>query len=445
MIKQLIHEWATNRDRFHRLAKEGGWIVIGQIATILGALVSVKMLTNYLKPDQYGEFALGLTIVGLVNQVVMGGAINGIGRFYSIAVEKGDLWGYLRASSRLLSYATLVVVVITISSVGYLLATGQSQWLGLALAIFAFSILSSYNSAINSLQNAARQRAIVAMHRGIDAWLKIGLAVGVIFFLGSDSKAVIIGYTLSALAVTTSQVFFLKQLLNRQEISHSDKVGQDWFQQMWQFSWPFYAWGIFTWLQLVSDRWALESFATTYEVGQYAVLYYLGYAPITIITSMVVTLIFPILNQRAGDATDYIRNTEVHRDTWRVSKLSLAFTVIAFTFAWLLHPLIFLWFVDDAYSAVSHFLPWVVLAGGLFATGEILGLKLIVQRTHQQMLPAKIYTAIIGVVANNVGAWLYGISGVVVALVIFSSVYFLTMFLLARNISTKGLNITDLK
>ena len=100
--------------RIKRLAKEGSWIVAGQIASVVGALVIVRVLTEHLAPAEYGQLALGMTVAGLVNQVAMGGVISGIGRFYSIAAEKGDLLGYLKASKRLMGYATLGVGAIAV-------------------------------------------------------------------------------------------------------------------------------------------------------------------------------------------------------------------------------------------------------------------------------------------------------------------------------------------
>ncbi|MEK7323064.1 MAG: oligosaccharide flippase family protein, partial [Pseudomonadota bacterium] len=176
---------ALDPNRLRRLAKEGGWIVIGQIATVLGALVLVRVLTEYLEPTQYGQLALGLTIAGLVNQVVMGGVTAGIGRFYSIAAEKNDLPGYLHASCRLMGYATVVTAAIAVVIMAGLLWLGYSQWMGLAAVALVLSILSGYNASLSGIQNAARQRAIVAFHSGLDAWLKILLAVGVMLWLGS--------------------------------------------------------------------------------------------------------------------------------------------------------------------------------------------------------------------------------------------------------------------
>jgi len=83
----------TDYLRFRRLALEGFWILGGQVAAVIGALVLVRVLTEYLEPEQYGQLTLGLTIAALVNQVVMGGLTAGISRFYSIAAEKTNCQG----------------------------------------------------------------------------------------------------------------------------------------------------------------------------------------------------------------------------------------------------------------------------------------------------------------------------------------------------------------
>jgi O-antigen/teichoic acid export membrane protein len=434
MIKRFTHHWVAHRDRVRRLSKEGGWIVGGQIASVLGALALVRVLTEYLEPSEYGELALGLTIAGLINQVVMGGVSAGIGRFYSIAAEKGDLWGYLRASRWFLGYATLVVMAIAIALIIGLLATGHGNLLGLAVAVLVFSILSGYNSALNGVQNAARQRAVVALHGGMDAWLKIGLVVGVILWLGSGSTTVVIGYALSAMVVTASQLYFLRRLMVRQGVSQGGKSQEEWVRKMWQFSWPFSAFGVFTWTQQVSDRWALEGFVSTHEVGQYAVVFQLGYAPIVMLTGLLTTLIGPILYQRSGAVTDHARNVSVHRIAWRITQVSLAVTAVAFFVTWFLHGWLFQWLVAEAFRGVSHFLPWVVVAGGLFAVGQMLSLKLMSEMRSRSLLQVKIGTAVLGVCVNLLGAWLYGTAGVVAGLVIFACVYFLWMIYLAWHL-----------
>jgi O-antigen/teichoic acid export membrane protein len=427
---------AIDSSRLRRLAKEGSWIVIGQIAAVAGALVLVRVLTEYLAPAQYGQLALGLTVAGLVNQVVMGGICAGIGRFYSIATEKQDLGGYLHATRNLLAYATLVVVALGLMLMVSLYWLGYSQWIGLAAAALVFSVLSGYNGTLSGIQNAARQRAIVAFHGGLDAWLKILLAVGVVLWLGATSTAVVIGYVCSSLLITVSQLIFLRRTIPQQHTPIQNR--QQWMPQIWTYSLRFCTFGVFTWMQQVSDRWALQAFASTADVGQYAVLFQLGFVPIALITGMGISFLGPILFQRAGDATDHVRNTNVHRLSWRMSHLSLIVTLLGFAITFALHERLFGLLVAAEYRGSSHLLPWVVLAGGMFAAGQMLALKLESEMKLSAMTTAKIVTALIGVLLNVIGAALAGMQGVVGAMAAFSGIYFVWMAVLARRLSIKA-------
>lgn len=421
--------------RIRRLAKEGSWIVVGQIITVLGSIVLVRVLTEHLNTAQYGQLSLGLTVTGLVNQVVLGGIGNGIGRFYSIAAESEDFGGYLHASRQLYVYATMVVVTISLILLAGLLWLGYSAWIGLVAATLVFSILSGYNSALSSIQNAARQRAIVAFHAGLDAWLKIGLAIGVMFWLGASSSAVVIGYAISSLIITISQLVLLRKTISQQQ--ELSKQNHKWLPQMWEYSLPFSTWGLFTWGQQVSDRWALQAFASTVDVGQYAVLFQLGYTPIALLTGLVVSLLGPILFQRSGDATDKARNANVHGLTWRITYISIMVTFFGFVFTYLMHEWLFRLLVASEYRGSSYLLPWVLLAGGLFASGQILSLKLLSEMKSSAMTIIKISTALIGIFLNVTGAAIAGIKGVVFSLVAFSVIYFIWMVVLSRHRSPK--------
>ena len=66
----LLNQFKT--DRFKRFGKEFTWIVLGQAATMLGALVGVRILTGLLAPAEYGQLALGMTAATLIQSVVLG-------------------------------------------------------------------------------------------------------------------------------------------------------------------------------------------------------------------------------------------------------------------------------------------------------------------------------------------------------------------------------------
>lgn len=400
--------------RIKRLAKEGSWIVIGQIATVAGALVLVRVLTEYLDPAQYGQLALGLTIAGLVNQVVMGGITAGIGRFYSIAAEKSDLWGYLKASCTLMGYASLAVGVIALALIAGLAWTGQWQWLGLAIAVLVFSVLSAYNSALSGIQNAARQRAIVALHGGMDAWLKIGLAVGVMVWLGTSSTTVVIGYACSSLLVIGSQFVFLKRLIKNP--NKPNGADNQWKLQMWAYSWPMAAGGLFNWGYYASQRWALELFTGTGEVGYFYALTQIAYTPISMAGAMFLSFLTPILFARVGNDTDSDRMRDTHSAVIRVVFAGLAFTMAIAVFSYFMQDLIFQLAVASEYRRLSVYMPYVVIAAGILQVSMTMGSIVLIRKKTSDILPLAIWGQLYISAQNFLSVYFLGILGLIISM-----------------------------
>jgi hypothetical protein len=99
-----------------------------------------------------------------------------------------------------------------------------------------------------------------------------------------------------------------------------------------------------------------------------------------------------------------------------------------------MHKWLFRLLVASEYREISYLLPWVVLAGGVFAAGQMLAMKLMSDMRSSAMTAAKITTALIGMLLNVAGAAFAGIEGVVGALIVFSGIYFVWMAMLGRQI-----------
>ena len=418
-------------SRAYRLAKEGSWILSGQISSVIGSLVLVRVLTEYLEPSEYGYLALGLTFASLVNQLVMVGLIAGIGRFYSIAIEEGAFSSYIRASIRLLVVAISLVIGITALLMLALFFFGYMQLVGLVLAALMLSIFSGCSSALNAVQVAARQRSKAALLSGVDSGLKIVFSVGAITLFGPSGTSVIIGYAVSSLLVMVLQFYFLQFLYNINGVKAKELPG--WDRRIWIYAMPFSAWGIFTWAQQASDRWALQYFGDSGEVGLYAVIFQLGYVPMGVAVSFIMSFMGPILFTRAGNALNPARNHEVHQIAWRITLGIMGVTGTIFIGTLFFHELIFELLVADSYRAVSYLLPWMIFAGGAFAGGQMLSLKLMAEMKTHRMAVVKVVTAIAGVLMYIYGAINFGVAGVVGALGIFGCLYLSWMLHISRT------------
>ena len=93
--------------------------------------------------------------------------------------------------------------------------------------------------------------------------------------------------------------------------------------------------------------------------------------------------------------------------------------------------------VATLYRGSSYLLPWVLLAGGVFAASQVLGIKLASEMKVKEQITPKIVTALIGALCNLLGAAYAGIDGVVGALVVFSVINFFWMSMLSRNTLVK--------
>ena len=407
----------------------------GQLLAVVGTFASVRVLTELIPPGVYGELALGLTATVLVNQTVFGPLTNAAMRFHAAAVEKGSVPAFLGATWRLTRLGIAVTAALFVTAAIGLVVLGYATLSLLLLAVLAYTVTTGISSILTGIQNAARQRAVVALHQSLDPWVKVLITGALLVTFGVSSSMAMLGFAVAAALVLGSQYLFYRRLVGRSQQTAS--VEETWSREIRRYAWPFVTWGVFTWSQLASDRWAIEWFGSREDVGRFGVLYQFGYAPIQLATGIVVQFIAPILFQRAGDAIDPERNNDISRMSRTLTAIVLGLTGLAFVFSLVLHGPLFRIFVASDYAGISYLLPWVVLAGGIFAAAQTVSLKLMSQLRANAMITAKISTALLGIALNLIGARLYGTAGVVAASIVFSLACLVWMLALARPTSSR--------
>jgi O-antigen/teichoic acid export membrane protein len=413
-----------------RIGGEIAWLVGGQVSILLAGVVSVRVLTERLDPEQYGIVILALTIGQLLIQTLMGGLGQGFSRYFSVAAESNDLRSFFQSCAKLLAGATVIAIVLGMAFSLFITTGILKKDNAVVFLALSFAIVSGWNSIFAAIQNAARSRVTVVLHSSFDAWIRLLLALIFLSILGYSANNVVIGYIISAVIVSVSQILILYRRNYRQtykcdmakiQALRTEPAG--WTRQIWAFSWPFSFWGIFTWLQQSSDRWALELFSSTSDVGKYAALYQLGYGPVSMAAGLAVAVMAPIIYQRIGTTRDASRTAEAHLMIIVTAGLVFFGTVVGFLFLLFSHNLIFGIFVGLEYRDHSYLLPWMFLAGGIFAVGQVLSLKQMGDIQINLLIAPKIATASIGLALNVLGAAFAGIEGVIAAMVVFSLIY----------------------
>ena len=413
--------------RIKRLTSEGLWSLTGQVSIFIASLILVRVLTNYLDPSEYGQVALGLTAVGLVNQVIMGGITAGIGRYYSVATQRDDLAGYLSASKRLLFLGTVVILILSFFIIFLLHVIHYSYWIATALSLVLFSISNAYNGAYSTFQNASRNRIAAAVFGSLDIYLRIAIVFLVMLLMGYSYSSVLIGYCISSCSILGVQTFWFFSKYSYQLANVSSSFS--WRSEILNYSYPFAIWGSFAWLQQRSARWSLELYESTDQVGLYSALFQITYLPVTVAASSLISFLYPIFFSMAGDASTSDQNSRVQVLASRVVLISLILTIIVVLLSYFFGDNIFNLFLNHKYQAAAKYTPLLVMAGCIFSIAQIYSTKILSLLRPQKILSASIISSIVGIVSSYVGVFYFSVLGACISMLIHAITY---LFLVVR-------------
>jgi O-antigen/teichoic acid export membrane protein len=196
---------------------------------------------------------------------------------------------------------------------------------------------------------------------------------------------------------------------------------------------------LFVWAQQVSDRWALESFASPNDVGLYVGLFQIGYMPILLASGVFMNFLSPILFNRARDISEIKDILELQKTTKNIAAIGLILTLITFILVFFSHKWIFKIFLNINYNEISFLMPWMVLAGGLNASYHILGSIIMVVLKTNQLVKYQIILSLITVILNTVFAKFWGLEGVVISVVVSSFTYCLFMYIFSGKVVSEAL------
>jgi O-antigen/teichoic acid export membrane protein len=432
-----------------RVAPEAFFVVSGQVVGAAGNIYAIRILTTLLPPAGYGRLALAMTGAVLAQQLVMGPIGTACVRYYAPAQESGELGTYTRAIARMFLVGTLALGGIAAAVGIFFAGTARLHLLPTLAGAAVFAWISSASSMIDGIQNAARQRKIVALHQGIGAWLRLAIVVEVARHLTQDANSILCSYSAGYVLLIVSQLFFLARTLRkamrgtesgspglcrpgpgRTETSHATGPM---LRSMWTYTWPFCAWGVFAWIQASSDRWALGAFAGLDQVGLYQSLYQVGYYPIAMLTQFLLQVSTPIVFQRAGSGADTRRRINAEELNNLLTRVVLGATVVGALASYLGGHRLLALVLAPAYRAHSPLISLLILASGCFAAGQIKSLNFMTSLATHRLIAPKVVTALFGAGLIVLGARFRGSYGVASAQLAFSLLYLVWIFLLDRR------------
>jgi len=412
--------------------KEFLWVVVGNTINILGVLLIIKLFTKQLSQTEYGIYYLSLTVSIFVNQIFFGPLGNSVSRYFLISLEKNENKDLLQTTYIIGKKIVVLLTILLVLTLCILIKIDGNRFVLLIISTYFYSIFTGISSIISSLQNISRERKTVALFQIADAIIKIIFTYILIYFFNKSANIVSISSTFSAFILLFFQIIYIRKKSENLCFNKNVKENKNWSNKLISFSLPFSVWGVFTWGQISSDRWFLETFTDTNSIAKYAVLFQIGYYPLTILMGYVVQTITPFLFNKAGDGKDSKMKAESTSLNLKVALISIVISILAFIFIYIFHDKIAIVLTSSKYYEVSKYFPFMILSGGLFATSQILSLDFLSSLRINELMIIKISTSIIGIFLSYIFIKNFGFIGAVYSNFSFSFFYLLVIFIIIR-------------
>ena len=259
----------------------------------LAAFITVPIYTRLFPPNEFGNYVLATAAAEFLLLVAVEGLGQGAIRFYSAFKNRSGLSGYFAVVFGSVALVTAGVTALCACILVFIRSQVSSELYPLlwaALALFAVS--ACFITLTNILRG--QEKSVWYSVSMIGASFG-GILFGLLFVLayGMNIDGLIWGQTLGLLL----PIFPLIWLTTRSISVHPAHLNKPDFKQVWAFALPFTVANIAFWTLTLADRYIVELYRGTYEVGLYAVAGKISSRSILLLVSLFILVPVPIVSR----------------------------------------------------------------------------------------------------------------------------------------------------
>lgn len=344
------------------------WIATSQITVLLFNLILLKILTYELSIKDYGFYALCLTIVVFIKQVIYDP--------FSMVIGKELA---LRSSNSKNIFSDFSVVRYATDSAGIFIIIFISLFLilhyiflelnGNSIALFVCSLYLLANGAqgvyLNAL-NAVRERRTAAFFLIIDSFMKLTGVIFFIYFFKSNANSVLASIAIGSIISILILRYYLNEKRNLKP--YSEIKSKALFFEYFKLSLPILIPTLVISTKSVVDRWFIAGFIGLDGLAAHSVLMQIGFFPIILAFGVVQTYLGPVIYELCT-----IKNIKkLQKLIMYLILTTFLFSVVAGLATLLLSDFIFKILVGESYAQYSKYLPIFVIAASVTAAAAVM-------------------------------------------------------------------------
>ena len=417
-------------------------IIAGGAGLIFGAFIASKLfgyiytiiIARFLGPSDFGIFSEATAVIGIITAIVVLGLPAGILHFYVAHTSQGN-----KAKARGSVFAGLKIHLASSVIGGVLLFVFADfiavnifadPMLGPILRIFAvmlpFSVFTTDLMMIIQASRIIKYKLYV--RNFIEIFVKLGLTV-LLFFIGYGLMGAIWGLMLSAVAAFLFGLYYVnKHIFKIRDLSTKPVYN---YRELFRYSWPLFAVGIFIFLMSTTDLLMLGYFGVASDVGIYNIARVVAVL-LTIVPMGFLSMFLPTITaQYARRETSALRTTFKTVTRWSFY-LSLPMAAFMLLFPMQIIDVMF----GAEYSAAAYPMYFLVtsffIASFMRANNEILqGI-----RRTKLIFFNTVFSGVLNIILNAIMIPLYGLPGAaaatMIAVITFNVMAFLEIYILLR-------------
>lgn len=382
-------------------------MLAGQVASALGTLVGLRLVTGVVAPAIYGVVVLAMGIKALAQGLAVGPMMQAALRHYT-EYERDEGKGVLRRTV----VGALRQPLLWLSA-GLLLAVGfWSNQIHAGLVLGPLCVVLFLIDATRTVEvtflNAARDQRTMSQLVAADAWMRPVGAVIAVSVLGPSAAAVVAGYAVGA-AVPLLAFYALRRTGSSAPLAPQRErasVVAD-RARMWLYARPLVLLPLVGWVSGQADRYIVGGLAGLAFAGVYAAVYGLASRPFLVLGNTA---------ELALRQVYYARVSEGNRVTerrifflWMVSVSGAALLLVAAVA--LVHRQIALLLLAPEYRGYSSLMIWIAVGYGLAICGQVVERVCYALRDTRGVLLIEAGGAVLSVIVAVPMVLLFGIRG----------------------------------
>ena len=379
---------------------------------IIGGALTVKVLTNILSVDEYGKYALVVSLSAFLAVIPFTGLNQGVFRYLKKHEDKKKVF------SSIVHLYSIFLVAYSLLFLMCLYLNDFDSYLYYTLLILLSSVFFNYLSWVDNALEKQKKMFFIYL---LDTITKI-LAL---YFI---SKRGYINVSVALLVISLSSFtwyiigareYFRYESITIKEVLRTVKP-------LWTYAKPIVIWSIFTCAQTMIYRMYLTLFESSEAVAFFTLNSSLAIMPITGVVGVVSAHVLPkLFGSKEIKQYDYSYLNKV----LFLTTFALCIGILFFS---IYSEHIVLLFATELYRESSWMLPFMFASKCIFCIGTIYSYKLYVEEKTRYLLSANIIPGVIAVLIGYFCVREYGSVGAVFSFVVSWSVCGLLLIMLTK-------------